>query len=212
MSVKSGTNAFHGTAYEFLSNDVLNARNYFSSATAPRPVLRYNQFGFSVGGPIIKNKLFFFTNAEWLRNIGQAVNVSTVPTDAMRAGDFSADTNTIYDPDTTVVDPVSGAITRTPFAGNIFPLTALTRSPRRSPHFGPSRIFRAITANYRLVSNTSTKQVRTDTRIDYNLRSSDTLSGRFSYSNPTILGAARFKGLPILEQPHISTPRLLNFR
>jgi len=135
LSIKSGSNAFHGTAYEFLSNDYFNARNYFSSATAKKPILRYNQFGFSIGGPIIKNKLFFFTNAEWLRNIGQAVNISTVPTDAMRAGDFSADSNTIYDPATTVVAP-DGTITRTPFTGNIIPTDRIDPIAKLSKPFG----------------------------------------------------------------------------
>jgi hypothetical protein len=224
LSIKSGTNTFHGTAYEFLGNDVLNARNYYSSATAAKPVLRYNQFGFSVGGPIIKNKLFFFTNAEWLRNIGQAVNISTVPTAAMRAGDFSGDTNTIYDPDTTVVGP-GGEITRAPFAGNIIPANRIDPIAQALTAFWPEPNLPGDVANYRLVSNTSTKQVRTDTRIDYNLRSSDTISGRFSYSNPTILGAARIAGPANpgatayqhtttpqfqISETHVFSPRLVN--
>src|SRR5207245_8691290 len=111
LSLKSGTNAFHGTAFEFLRNDALNARNFFASPTAKKPVLRFNQFGGSVGGPIVKNKLFFFTDAEWTRNHGQAVVISTVPTDAMRAGNFSADAKTIYDPATTRTD-ASGKVVR----------------------------------------------------------------------------------------------------
>jgi len=89
---KSGTNNFHGTAFEFFRNDIFDARDYFALAgVVPKPELRQNQFGFSIGGPIIKNKTFFFGAMEWFRQISGATFTSTVPTAAEQAhpGDFS---------------------------------------------------------------------------------------------------------------------------
>jgi len=85
---KSGTNAFHGDAYEFFRNDVLNARNFFEIDKSP---YKQNQYGFTLGGPVRKDKTFFFTSYE-ARRIRQGIPspVVTVPTAAERAGDFSA--------------------------------------------------------------------------------------------------------------------------
>jgi outer membrane receptor protein involved in Fe transport len=92
---KSGTNAFHGTLFEFFRNDKLDARNFFA---ARRPKNRYNNFGGTLGGPIKKDKLFFFVSNEY-RRIWQSTGARTsiVPTDAQIAGDFSA-TRDIRDP------------------------------------------------------------------------------------------------------------------
>jgi hypothetical protein len=90
---KSGTNQFHGDVFEFLRNGALNANNYFANQSTPvqKDVLKRNQFGGSVGGPIVKNKLFFFATYQGtrLRSAG-AGNVALVPTQAERNGDFSA--------------------------------------------------------------------------------------------------------------------------
>jgi len=87
-TTKSGTNSFHGTAFEFLQNDALNAGNYFTHSV---PVLRFNQFGGTLGGPIKKNKLFFFVDTQLTRQTNpQPITNITVPTAAFRAGDFSS--------------------------------------------------------------------------------------------------------------------------
>ena len=97
---KSGTNAFHGAAWEFVRNDKFNSRNFFASTV---PSLKENQFGGAVGGPIKKDKLFFFGSYQGLTNRPQAVeNVVAVPSTAQRAGDFSSDL-----PGTVLTDPVS---------------------------------------------------------------------------------------------------------
>ncbi len=101
VATKSGTNELHGTVYEFLRNDKLDARNFFATnQTNPltgveipgsaRPEFRRNQFGFAVGGPIRKNKLFFFGNYEGVHLIKGLSLGSLVPTDAEKAGDFSS--------------------------------------------------------------------------------------------------------------------------
>ena len=87
LITKSGTNSFHGSVYEFLRNDVLDASNYFNPV---KPELRRNQYGASLGGPIWKSKkLFFFGNYEGLRLVQGQSATSLVPTAAQRAGDLS---------------------------------------------------------------------------------------------------------------------------
>ncbi|HEX3373751.1 MAG TPA: TonB-dependent receptor, partial [Edaphobacter sp.] len=95
---RSGTNAFHGSAYEFFRNNVFNANNYFNKLTSvvPRPLLRYNDFGYTIGGPVWipkvydgRNKTFFFFSQEFRRVINYSTTTVLVPTAAERNGDFS---------------------------------------------------------------------------------------------------------------------------
>lgn len=118
---KGGTNKWHGAAYEYFQNDALNARSYFDPANQHVPYLRYNNYGGSVGGPILRNKLFFYFNLDKGMNDTSTTGFVTVPTVAMRSGDFSAPgLPTIYDPSTTTcAGPGSINCTRTAFAGNI---------------------------------------------------------------------------------------------
>jgi hypothetical protein len=129
ISTKSGTNQFHGSAFEYIRNDIFSANNFFSNrAGVPRAKLRYNQFGGTVGGPILRNKAFFFFAYEGLRQITPDVVTTSVPTAAQRSGDFSQTFNasgallTIYDPNSTVPDPSSpGNYIRAAFPGNKIP-------------------------------------------------------------------------------------------
>jgi hypothetical protein len=134
---KSGTNDWHGSGYEYFSNSALNAKGYFNGQAPPLitnalnpsgpevpnpayqvPYLRYNQFGGSVGGPIIKRKLFFFFDIDRIINNSSSSGFVTVPTAAMEAGNFSG-MYPVYDPLTTTG---SGAtLSRTEFPGNIIP-------------------------------------------------------------------------------------------
>src|SRR5689334_13867938 len=93
LTTKSGTNDFHGSAFEFLRNEALNARNLFTPATPAnpnKPVFRRNQYGFVFGGPIIKDKTFFFGDYQGTRQQIARVRTSTVPTLAQRGGNFSS--------------------------------------------------------------------------------------------------------------------------
>ncbi len=105
---KSGGNEFHGTLFEFLRNEDLNARNYFAQP-GPRPEFRRNQYGLTVGGPIRKNKTFFFADWQGTRLRTGITRQSVVPTVAQRSGVF---TSTIYDP---------ASSPRTPFPNNTIP-------------------------------------------------------------------------------------------
>ena len=89
MVTRSGTNKFHGSAYEFFRDDSLDANNWFANrAGQPIPPLRRNNYGFTIGGPIIKNKTFFFFDYDGVRRPGLSTASFGVPTDAMRTGDF----------------------------------------------------------------------------------------------------------------------------
>jgi TonB-dependent receptor-like protein len=121
-ATKAGTNEIHGTLYEFLRNEKLDARSFFGSQ---RDILKRNQFGVSVGGPLVlprlyngRNRTFFFANYEGLRERqGNSVN-RVSPTAAMLNGDFSGIANIIYDPATTAPNPAGGSAIRIPFPGN----------------------------------------------------------------------------------------------
>ena len=113
---KSGTNAFHGSAYEFLQNYHMNAANYFALA-GEKPLLVQNQFGGSFGGPIKKDRAWFFGAYERVNNHTDQVNESAVPSLANRAGNFGA--TPIYNPFTTT--PAGTGDTRAPFANNTIP-------------------------------------------------------------------------------------------
>jgi Carboxypeptidase regulatory-like domain/TonB dependent receptor len=111
LQIKSGSNAFHGSAFDFNRNDAFDANNFFNNkAGRPKPDFKQNQFGGTLGGPIVKDKTFFFASYQGLRINQGLTDLSTVPTDAMRNGDFSAINRIIYDP-----------LTGQPFPGNIIP-------------------------------------------------------------------------------------------
>ena len=92
------SNQLHGSLFEFVRNDIFDAKNFFDSQTAPIPPFRQNQFGGSLGGPLIKNRTFFFVDYEGQRIEKSLTSTFSVPTDAMRTGDF-AGLPTIYDPE-----------------------------------------------------------------------------------------------------------------
>ncbi len=89
VALKSGTNGFHGTAYEFFRNAALDARNFFAQSEDAAPRYQRNQFGFSLGGPVRKDRTFFFTDYEGRRVREGITQVTNVPTELERAGDFS---------------------------------------------------------------------------------------------------------------------------
>src|SRR5215510_2290050 len=113
-SYRSGTNQFHGSAWEFHRNTVLNAVGFFKPAGGVKPPLIRNQFGFAVGGPIIKDRTFFFVDYEGFRQISKTLVFSALPTLAQRDGILAVD----------VRDPFTGTIYK---AGDRIPMTSLAR-------------------------------------------------------------------------------------
>jgi hypothetical protein len=118
---RSGTNAFRGSVYEYHRNEGLDANNYFSNArSVERSRLSYNDFGWTLGGPLQKNKLFFFAGQEWkLIRRDATPKLLTLPTRAMRSGNFSGLTTVIRDP-----------LTGQPFPGNVIPASRITPDGR----------------------------------------------------------------------------------
>src|SRR5262245_6470446 len=140
MLTKSGTNALHGSAFEFLRNSIMDANNFFSNRNnLPLASFKRNQFGGSLGGPVVLPKLyngtsktFWFATYEGMRRRVAKDATYSLPTELQRKGDFSESLNaggtrmTIYDPFSTVPDPGRvGAYIRTPFGGNIIPTSRL---------------------------------------------------------------------------------------
>ena len=114
---KSGTNALHGSAFEFHDDQHLKARNFFQAAGTDKPLSIYNNFGGTLGGPIKKNKLFYFLSFDSTKQRQALPGYYTVPTAAARAGDFSGISQILYDPSTGNPDGTG----RLPFAGNKIP-------------------------------------------------------------------------------------------
>ena len=100
VTTKSGTNGLHGSAFEFLRNQIFDATNFFTPSNAAKPSFKQNQFGGTLGGPIVRNKTFFFASYEGTRSTQQITALTNVPTVAMVNGDFSAIPKAIIDPTT----------------------------------------------------------------------------------------------------------------
>ena len=191
---KSGSNNFHGSVYEFFRNDVLDARSYFATTTSipQKPELRQNQYGGSFGGPIIKNKTFFFGDYEGFRLV-QAINpyTSTVPT----LQNFNA-INSIggASPQDLITQAIAnGALPATPPPG----IGAYTIDPialnylKLFPAPNATGTNGGATNNY--VSGTNKTQYSTtvDARVDHNFNSNNQMYGRFTYNNVSTFNPAQ---------------------
>ena len=214
--LKSGTNSYHGAAYEFARNSYFNARNFFDKSVGH---LAYNYFGGNIGGPIKKNKLFFF--ADYLKVYDHEANSNTtsVPVAPFRAGDLSSSTTAIYNPfsgnrDGTgrqqivarsapgvatvpgrngAVDAFNPACTNAAGCPNIIPLALIDPISAKllalvpTPNNGA-----AATNNYFALLPFHKDMDFVDAKIDANLTNKDRLSARFSYQRPSISQAPIF--------------------
>ena len=181
---KSGSNAFHGTLFDFLRNTNLNASSYFSPVN---PEYIRNQFGGSVGGPIRKDKTFFFFDYQGTRNIQGIPSLTQVPTPDERAGNFSesfpgAPETPIYDPMSTTTDPATGQLTRTQFANNIIPSNRINPIAQQMLNYFPlPNAAGVLSANYVDVPRENYSDNEYDLRIDQVFSASDRAFARFSW-------------------------------
>jgi len=191
-STKSGSNAFHGDAFEYLQLNTPGFKTFAADPfnNLPTPTYRQNQFGGSIGGRIIKDKLFFFGDAQLNREAQGGSVITSVPTAANRMGDFSdyLKFNSQYQ----IYDPTSGNQTngtgRTPYTGNIIPASKL--SPQAVallnyfplPNFTPQFAGEDYANNYAVSGNTAITANQWDTREDYYLNEKNTMFGRYSYA------------------------------
>ncbi len=182
--LKSGANAFHGEAYEFNRVSALSARSHFDPK---RGHFTYNYFGGTVGGPIIRNRTFFF--ADYLRIEDHQANndLLTVPTAAERSGNLSVAPQPIYDP--TIGNPATGA-GRTAFAGNIIPPGMINPISAKILSIIPLPNLPGLTNNYFVNSPFYRNTDQFDVKVDHNQTDNDRITVRLSYSRPVTTDAS----------------------
>ncbi|MDQ6664298.1 MAG: TonB-dependent receptor [Acidobacteriota bacterium] len=167
VSTKSGTNGLHGSAYEFLRNDKLDATNFFGVGQ-PKPAFRRNQFGATAGGPAIRNRTFFFVSYEGTRIRMGETDISTVPTTAERTGDFSATgLKPLYDPATTRLN-AAGQYVRDRFPNNMIPASRFDPVSAKAIALYPLPNLAGITNNYFFSPGNRNDTNEIDTRGDHN--------------------------------------------
>ncbi len=204
VSTKSGSNNLHGNLFEFLRNDLLDARNYFNAAPQAKPPYRRNQFGAAVSGPVVlpkiypgKDKTFFFMDYFGQRERKGLTFVNTVPTAETRTGNFANFTDTsgnlirIYDPLTTSLNPNFDAskpvsatnpqYLRTQFPGNAIPANRINSVSRNVVGIYPLSNGPGNFNNYTSSVPRSTEDDGFDTRIDHRIGSADNFFARYSY-------------------------------
>nr|MDQ2899310.1 TonB-dependent receptor [Acidobacteriota bacterium] len=187
-STKSGGNAVHGSAFEFLRNSALDAKNFFDRPNLNIPPYELNQFGGSVGGPIIKNRTFFFTDYEGSRErLGQTILV-TVPTAAEKAGIFTGVArNGIFDPGTTRLVPGSNVYTRDRFQNDVIPPSRFDPLAAKVVALYPAPQLAGVVNNFvaNPVKRSSTD--RGDIRVDHQLGTNQNLFGRYSVDDARLV-------------------------
>jgi hypothetical protein len=196
VAMKSGTNSFHGTLFEFLRNDAFDANNFFSNKLSQRKAeFRQNQFGGAGGGPLVKNRTFFFIDYEGTRRrTAASSSISDVPPASFRTGDFSAYANPIYDPAARHMGP-NGQVISTPFSDNKIPASQLNPTALAvmaavpMPNYGPAT---AQANNFALQIPRRQNWDKWDVRIDHRLTSKNNIFGRFSFGNMVNPSPGRF--------------------
>jgi hypothetical protein len=200
---KAGTNQFHGSAYEFLRNKVLRANDFFANrAGRTRQPLTFNQWGATLGGPIKKDRTFFFFNWEEFKQRTLATTIRSVPTDLQRNGNFSQTLTAagaqvqIYDPFSTRTDPNSATNRiRDQFPGNIIPQNRLPPVARAVNDFYPTAnaagVVNTNANNFFGVGSSPLDKRIYGLRLDHYLTPTRRLAGRYTYDK-TVQGVPNF--------------------
>jgi hypothetical protein len=182
IASRSGTNRLTGTAYEYLRNSALDARNFFDDPARAIPPFRQNQFGASLGGPLQRNRTFFFSNYEGLRIRQSLTNTTLLPPEAIRQGDFSGINPLTGLPFPAIINPSTGQ----QFAGNVIPDSEITPLARAVLERVPLPNQPAATPGSNNQINVGLRGVVTDQfliRLDHQLNSNQQLFGRFLFFN-----------------------------
>jgi hypothetical protein len=210
---KSGTNQLHGSVFEFLRNSDVDARTFFNTKGTSFPTFRLNQFGGSLGGPVVipkvyhgRDKTFFFVDYQGQRQSTQIFERGNIPTLRMRQGDFGEllPGTLIYDPLTTKPNPaVPGGFIRTPFLNNIIP------SSRWDPIAAKMINAYPIPTTTARLNNYSTPRIQTqnedegDVRVDEQITAKDSVFARYSIQNTITISPSTYARSTI---PGLSTP------
>jgi len=181
VTSKSGSNSFRGSVFEFLRNERFDARNYFARTDAPKPPFKLNQFGGSLGGPVARNRTFFFANYESYREVFGDTQVVTVPVAQIRGGDFrGVAPNGVFDPLTTRANPAGGAAIRDRFPSDQIPASRFDPIGSGLVNLWPLPQRAGLANNYVVNPVKRSKIHRADGRIDHQLSPKDTLFYRYS--------------------------------
>jgi hypothetical protein len=237
VTIKSGTNELHGSAFEFLRNSALDAKNFFDSPLRPIPAYKQNQFGVTGGGPVViphlydgRNKTFFFADFQGTRIRRGLTYLSTLPPTAWLSGDFSG-FRAIYDPATTT--NVNGVATRQPFPGNQVPAAQFDPVAKKlipdfpAPNLAGTVSSSGVANNFLYNPSLQDDVNQFDVRIDHRFSDQDTFFFRFSFQNepeispsaiPLPLGDANFQNgdftlqsrQAVATYTHIFNPRTIN--
>jgi hypothetical protein len=199
-TIKSGGSSFHGSGFEFLRNTVLDAKGFFP---AIRPVEHQNEFGFTIGGPIIKKKAFFFFSYDgWRYRVTSPTQLVSIPTLKERQGDFSELPVAIYDPLTTVSLP-GGGFSRTQFSDptrgtasnplglNIIPLSRISNISKAYQSLLPIPTTTGLQNNFLGQVPVAYNNDSFNAKIDYNLTANQRLSGLYTHGKRSQPGAYR---------------------
>jgi carboxypeptidase family protein/TonB-dependent receptor-like protein len=166
LSIRSGTNQYSGSLFEYYRDDAFNAKNFFAATKAP---FESNQFGGTMGGPIMRNRMFFFGDYQGLRQDQGRTFLFTVPTAELRRGDLSALSSRIFDP-----------LTGQEFAGNIIPDGRINPIARQVANLYPAPNRPGLVDNY-VENNVLHQDVNAfDVRTDFTLGARDSVFGRYS--------------------------------
>ena len=229
VATRAGSNTWHGSLFEFFRNEDLNARNYFAT-TGTKPEYRRNLYGGTLGGPILRDKLFFFTDYQGIKALIGRTVISTIPTLAERQGIFTG-VSKIYDPDKTTT--VNGKLVRPEFTNDVIdePLdpaavALLARFPKPTNSNAAN--------NYKRTANDADHQNQFDARVDGAYKTRDRAFGRYSYFHDveqpvtplpdgggavvgSVIGTGGVVGLShitgqqaVFNESHVFSPRLLN--
>jgi len=186
-TIKSGGSQFHGKGFEYFRNTVLDARGFFPSV---RPVEHQNEFGATLGGPILKRKLFFFFSYDgWRYRVDSPSQLASVPTLKMRQGDFSELPVAIYDPLTTRT--VNGQSVRDPFPGNIIPPDRISKISQVYQSLLPAPTSSGLQNNYLGSVPVAYNSDSFNAKVDYNLTANQRLSGLYTHGKRSQPGPYR---------------------
>ena len=206
---KSGTNQLHGSAFEFLRNSGMDARSFFNRRGTTFPPFRYNQYGFSLGGPVYlpklyngKNRTFFFVDWEGYRRNTVASSLRSVATTKIRGGDFSDEPGGVFDPLAVRNDPTAATgIRRTQFPGNTIPRSRWDLPATRLLQAFPLPTSGGRVNNYLANLNLVQNWDQGDARVDHQITPNDNIFFRWSIQHTTTTAPhtfplAQIDGLP----------------
>ena len=181
---KSGTNDYHGVAFENFGNSVLNAKNFFY-LQPKKPKYVFNVYGGTFGGPIKRNRLFFFGSWEGMRERSNFSRITTLPTADQRAGDFSAYRTNIYDPLTGTADGRD----RTVFPNGVIPLSRQSAITRKLQDLVPLPNLSGVANNYFASAPTVFDRDNYDAKVNYTVTANTTLWGKVSIMDAKVNSA-----------------------